>query len=233
MSIIRGIHIQQHLVFIGAAFNKIQSRLSRIRPIRIINHDDAILRKERLGDLQALQLIIVAVLAIIYIEADGGSMDPGEIFHIVHIVEMMPFALQHIKSRQKVLLRAAELGKIIYPDAGLPGIPDHSCQERKTVPHANVHKTRAVRKGRYRAINHCANGERGHLGDRAQGPKSRFHALFLFRNPGVGQFQGNTQERKGRQFFQTSIPAEFLVWLVKPEIDALDIFAEVHLPIPS
>ena len=127
-----------------AVRDKVERGVPRGGPIGIIDHDDAIVRKERFRKPEPLQLVHVAVIPIIEVEPNRLCMHMLEVLGVVHFPELVPRALELVKPCSKRLLRGLTAGipiphgEVIDSNTGLPWIAQHASDERESLPDADV-----------------------------------------------------------------------------------------------
>lgn len=174
--------IEQYTIFVFALCNKIKGSATGFRAICIVNENDAILTKIRFRYLKSLQLILIAMQAIVNVKADRSIMNFSEVLLIIHLVKRMVVALVFIKSYWK-MFALATIGfvrKVIDPYASLIGVIDHAAQKSEAVPHAYIYERLIFWHQRNTPVNNCSHGKGGHFRNLAEIIQGPFHVpVFL------------------------------------------------------
>ena len=132
--------VEDQAVVMGACFDEIFRRPMHFLDIRVIDQDEAVFREERLGNLEAFELMLVTVVAIIDVKPDGSLVALAEIFLIIHFMEVMTGAFMGVEYLEELVFRAAELGKIVDTDALFLLNAIQAGNEREAMPEPDVHE---------------------------------------------------------------------------------------------
>jgi hypothetical protein len=159
--------------------------------VGVVDEDDAVVGEVGCGDLEAQALVLVAVVAVVEVDADGGAVLALEVGPVVHVVEGVRGARVLAEAATEVLARTAEVAEVVDADADPVGVARHAGQEREAVPDADVHERVVRRHLGHGAIDHRRDGERRHARDPARCLERVPGTVLVGREAGVEHVEGN------------------------------------------
>ena len=109
--------------------------------------------------------------AVVKVEPDRLRMDRLQIVRVVHFIELMRRAFGLGKPRAKLEFRGVTgripipHGEVVHSNTALLGIPEHSREERESLPDPDVQITRVLGHARHAVVDDRRVGERTHSRD--------------------------------------------------------------------
>jgi hypothetical protein len=131
----------------------------RTFPVRIVYQNNTIIRKIRFREPQAFELLIIAVISVVKVNANLTSVDCLEVVPIVHLMKEMIFGPVLLESLPEVHPWPAPLGKIVYANTSLVRVLSHADEQAEAVPNSDVYERAVVWHLRHCAIDNGTYGD--------------------------------------------------------------------------
>ena len=229
MRAIRRLHVDQDLVLAIALGDEVERRLVRPSPVGVVHQDDTVVGEERLGDLQAPQLMLVVVVAVVEVEADRRLVLRREVLLVVHVEEAVHRCPMLLEPGHERLLGSEELGEVVDAYAELVRVAADAAEEAEPVPDAHVHVGLRGAQALDPAVHHRAHREGPHPRDLEQRPQHPVELGTILGQPGIERVEGRARKLEqghGRSTLpshgETPVPAALRSGTNELEIDLLD-----------